>query len=465
MNGQIVMKDGEDFVHSLNKGQAKAVILDPSEAMGAISILEPKWRVDENRKLSFPDIPSLDMIVPFDVRRDGSQKIASPLNGIEKSLSLDDLKAGTETVAADLKPDDVCAYMCTSGSTGFFKLVEFNHERLLEYGHRFAETLEMKETDIYCNDRPLGWMGGYPVMYVATGCTRVCTDNSLGRHHNYPDFMLDLLVREGCTKMYTVPHSLGALVREAAKKDIGGYRLHICGVGSGPVSRAHMKAIGVVADAVLAVYGCTEAGIPTTKKVTEPSAYEDMCVGLPTSGTQVKVVDDDLRELPNGQRGEILLKTSQSSMRYVNADASTRETFLDHGWIRLGDSGVKNDGGELFVVGRKKFAILRGPFVIYPDQMEQRILQCPGVAGAAVAGVPDPVLHEELCACVIREQGASLTEEELRGFCQKLFINSENGELNPMPGYFLFLDALPFNVSGKLDRMALKAKAKSMLRL
>ncbi|GFO45901.1 2-succinylbenzoate--coa ligase [Plakobranchus ocellatus] len=137
-----------------------------------------------------------------------------------------------------------------------------------------------------------------------------------------------------------------------------------------------------------------------------------------------------------------------------------------YGSFWLGDRGYINSKGQITVFGRGAHAIMRGDDVVYPDQLESPILQCPGLAEVLITGVPDLNKFEEICALLVRQSGAGeeLDEADVRRFCQEsLFINPDNPKFNPIPKYFFFVPQIPKLNNGKFDRIAAKRLAAELI--
>ncbi|GFO34821.1 acyl-CoA synthetase family member 2, mitochondrial [Plakobranchus ocellatus] len=461
MNGQICLADGADFLNSLNDGRAKAVLYDPCEKKGAYDILKGRVKIEynnkqDNIKVSCPDVPSLQLMIPCVLNGKGSGK----------SL-LEELKHENESLVVDNGPSFESILMCTSGSTGLFKLASFSGQYPIDWGHHFAQVLGVTRESIYSNDRPLGWLGGYPSITFAVGCTRVIIDASVPRSENYARFYWNVMQKEKCTVAYTVNLLLHSLIEETTENLQKERRLlKSVGVGSDPINKRILQAIGTVSESVVTVYASTEAAVMATCRLTSPrEEFDDFVCGWPTPGSQIKVVDNLMNELPVGHIGEILVKSSLLCSGYINNKMANADTFLSDGWVRLGDRGFFNSKGQISVLGRGTNAIMRGAFVVYPEQLEFRIQRCPGVAGTAITGVPDAKRYEEICALLVRQpEVEAVTEEQVRQFCSKhLFLNDNNVEFNPLPKYYKFVDALPVLASGKLDRAACKRLAAKLV--
>nr|KAG5711843.1 hypothetical protein BaRGS_026284 [Batillaria attramentaria] len=455
MNGQILLADGEDFIGSLKDAGCSAVILDPLQPKGAAAVLEARVHSQEGTHVQYPELPNLHQLFLCHWDTDG-----------EHQSLMDVLEAEQETFIADVTPDDVADVWTTSGSTGFSKLVPRTHDGVLSFGHAFYTYMGLHPGDLYYNDRSLGWSGGFPGSFLTHGTTRVLPDLSKGVPDNAVAFTWDVLSRERITVAFLVPAQLLQIMDycdELKQDDM--WKLHIIGVGGQPIRRKHMEAIGKITERVDVGYGTTEAGIISFKVVTDKDAYEDCNNGQVAEGMEMKIVDDDLQDVPQGQMGEIVVRGTQLFKHYLNNQAATQKAFTPDGWCRTGDVGHINDKGEVFTICRKSYSIMRGPYLLYPGWLEDRISRCPGVEDVMVVPVPDPVLYQELCACLIPQPGASLASEGVRTFCNDLFLTSDKSEMTAVPKYYLFFQQFPTTNTGKTCRRSTTKLAKERLGL
>ncbi|GFO17227.1 cyclohexanecarboxylate-coa ligase [Plakobranchus ocellatus] len=265
------------------------------------------------------------------------------------------------------------------------------------------KVLGVTRESIYSNDRPLGWLGGYPSITFAVGCTRVIIDASVPRSENYARFYWDGIQRKKCTVADTVNLLFYGLIEETSGNLQRERRLlKSVGVGSGSINKCILQAIGTVSESVVTVYASTEAAVMATCRLTSPNEeFDGFVCGWPTPGSQIKVVDNLMHKLPVGHIEEILVKSSLLCSGYINNTKANADTFLSDGSVRLGDRGFFNSKSQISVVGRDKNVIIRDAFVVYPEQLEFRIERCPGVAATAITGVPYAKRYEEICALLV----------------------------------------------------------------
>lgn len=170
-------------------------------------------------------------------------------------------------------------------------------------------------------------------------------------------------------------------------------------------------------------------------------------IGLPMPSTEVGIFDDDGRQLAQGETGEICARGPQVMRGYWQKDNS--EVFFPGGWFRTGDVGFMDTEGFFKIVDRKKDMIKVSGFNVYPNEIENVMAGHPGVLEVAAIGVSDEKSGEVIKAFVVKKD-ESLTEEQLRTFCQKNLTNYK------VPKYFVFRTELPKTNVGKILRRALK---------
>ncbi len=175
-----------------------------------------------------------------------------------------------------------------------------------------------------------------------------------------------------------------------------------------------------------------------------------LSIGLPYRGVAIRIVDDNGRDCPPGEPGELVLKSPVMFRGYWNNTVATLEAIRD-GWYHTGDIGIEDEDGYIFLVDRKKDMIISGGENIYSREVEEALLQHPSVSEVAVIGCPDEQWGEIVCAVVVPVAGAAATAEALAAHCQSLIASYKK------PRKVVFVDELPRMVSGKVDKKALRA--------
>ncbi len=172
-------------------------------------------------------------------------------------------------------------------------------------------------------------------------------------------------------------------------------------------------------------------------------------IGLPVPGTEVRVVDDDGREMPPGEPGELCVRGPQVMLGYWQRADETRKVIDADGWLRTGDIAVIRDDGYLKIVDRKKDMIVVSGFKVYPGEVEEVLSQHPDVREAAVIGVPDEHSGEAVLAVVVPRRDG-VTEESIRSFCHERLTGYK------VPRRVEFRKELPKSAVGKVLRRELR---------
>jgi long-chain acyl-CoA synthetase len=264
---------------------------------------------------------------------------------------------------------------------------------------------------------------------------------------------LTAIQRDGATIFEGVPTMFIALLScsELDKYDTSSLRIAISGGASipAPVLDAFEERFGVV---ILEGYGMTETASTTTfnKSITDRRVYS---VGKPIWGTQTQVWDETGTALPPGKDhvGEVVTRGMHVMKGYLNNPAATSEVFTD-GWLHTGDLGYFDEDGYLFIVSRKKELIIRGGYNVYPSEIEEVLHSHPAVAEAAVIGIPDDRLGEEVMAFVTLQADWSLAAADLIAYCR------DRVAAYKYPRVIEFRDELPKSAFGKILKRELLSR-------
>ena len=200
-------------------------------------------------------------------------------------------------------------------------------------------------------------------------------------------------------------------------------------------------------------YGLTETSSVATAIGGQDAIDKPTSVGPPVPTVSVKIVDDRATRLGIGQTGEVCITGPILMAGYWNKPEATAEAIDADGWLHTGDLGHLDEDGFLFITDRKKDMIIRGGENIYSVEIEQRLVNHPEIADAAIYGVPHPELGEEVKATVQLEEGATLTEAEVKQWV------ADGLAAFKVPAYVdLTFEKLPRNASGKLLKNVLRGE-------
>ncbi|QOV98069.1 AMP-binding protein [Rhodococcus pyridinivorans] len=300
----------------------------------------------------------------------------------------------------------------------------------------------------------------------------VCTPLS----HAGAAFFVPTLLRGGC--LYVLPHFDPALVLEAIEKhrinatmlvptmiymlldhpdfdsrDLSSIETLFYGASAMSPSRLR-EGIERLGPVFFQFYGQSECGMTISVLRKEEHLPDDpsrlASCGRPVPWLDVRLLDDDLNEVPQGELGEICVRGPLVMKGYLNKPEETAEA-LRGGWLHTGDVARADKNGFMTIVDRKKDMIVTGGFNVFPREIEDVISSHPAVASVAVVGVPDTKWGEAVKACVVLRDGQSVPVEEL---IEK--VRAAKGSVHA-PKSVDFLDALPLTPLGKLDKKTLRA--------
>ncbi len=337
---------------------------------------------------------------------------------------------------------DTAVIVYTSGTTGRPKGAELTHIQLYMNADIPGRLVGVQPDDVVIAVLPFFHVFG--LSSILNLCVRFgCAMSLIPRFD--PATVLAAIQRDRATVFDGVPTMFIALLQypDLDSYDVSSLRLAVSGGASipAPVLDAFENRFGVV---ILEGYGLTETASTATqnKSITERRAYS---VGKPIWGTQAQVWDDDGNALPPGKDhvGEVVTRGLHVMKGYLHDPQATAEAFAG-GWFHTGDLGYFDQDGFLFIVGRSKELIIRGGYNVYPAEIEDVLHAHPAVAEAAVIGIPDDRLGEEVMAVVTLGPRASLTAPELIAFCKERIAAYK------YPRVIEFRDELPKNAMGKI---------------
>jgi len=341
---------------------------------------------------------------------------------------------------------ELAVILYTSGTTGKSKGVALSHANLASNARAAASIYEL--------DRERWNLGVLPLSH-SYGLVTLNAGNILGtksvllRWFN-PDAVLDAITRFRVQAMAGVPTMYVYLLNHAGADRFDTSSMRSWGSGAAPlpleIVEPFEKKFG---GRLVEGYGLTEASpVVTSTRLSAPR--KPGSVGQPLPGVEVSILDDDDRALPVGDTGEIGVRGPNVMLGYYGLPDETART-LRNGWLHTGDVGRLDADGFLYVVERKKDLIIRGGFNVYPREVEEVLYAHPAVAEAAVVGMRDPLMGEEVCAFVALKAGATADAEALIDFCRSRLAKYK------CPREMRFLPSLPKNPVGKILRKELRA--------
>ena len=350
----------------------------------------------------------------------------------------------------DVRHDDLAEILYTSGTTGNPKGCVHTHESVVSAGRTGAGVLGLENTDIMLIAMPI-WHSS-PLNNWFMGITSVAGKSVLLREY-HPLHFLEAIQKKSCTAYFGAPISYLMplqMLPNFGEFDLSSMKAWV--YGGGPIAPETVKKLekAYQSDRFFQVYGMTESGPTGTVLYPEDHAEHAGSIGnkaLP--GAELKVMKDDMTPAGPGETGEIWLKAASMMKGYLNNREATEDAFYD-GWYRTGDIARIDKDGYLFIVDRIKDMIVTGGENVYSKEVEDRIMEHPDVAEAAVIGVPNPDWGETVKAIIVPAKGQELTEDDLKDFLSNRLAKFK------IPRKFDFVSELPHTPSGKVMKYKLR---------
>lgn len=382
---------------------------------------------------------------------------AEPLD--DSSLTMFGTFVGGESSEFETRPtspDDTCAILYTSGTTGQPKGAELTHLNI--FSNVVATHEIMQAAPAAHTDEQRTMLVTLPLFHTTGQTVQMNTGLYAGNRvvllpRFEPRMTLDTMAAERVNFWVGVPTMYWALLNFVEQNNLDvstiAENMNVVKSGGAPmpvdVMTAFEKRFNV---RVLEGYGLSETSpLATFNHMQRPS--KPGTVGQSIFGVDVKCVDDDDNEVPRGTRGEIVIRGANIMKGYYKRPEATAEAFRN-GWFHSGDIGTMDEDGFLTIVDRKKDMILRGGYNVYPRELEELMITHPAVSLVAVIGVPDDRLGEEVKAFVVLKKGEQLMEEDLIEWCRTRIAS------NKYPRFVEFRDELPIGNTGKIFKRALK---------
>lgn len=362
-------------------------------------------------------------------------------------------------VSARLTCHEVINMQYTSGTTGFPKGVMLTHHNILNNGFHIGERQKLTGADRLCLTVPLFHCFGLVLGLMAVlthGATMVVLESF------DPLLALASVQKERCTALYGVPTMFIAELNHPMFPmfDLSSLRTGI--MAGSPCPMEIMKR--VIGDMkcrdITIAYGLTEGSpVMTQTSTDDPIEMRVSTVGQRLPGIEVRIVSPETNtEVPPGTQGEVVCRGYNVMKGYYNLPEATAQAIDKDGWLHSGDLGTMDAAGYFKITGRIKDMIIRGGENISPREIEEYLLRMEGIRDVQVVGVASPRFGEEVGAFVIRKDGATITEEDVRDFCRGTIANFK------VPKYVFFVNGYPMTASGKIQKYKLREESLALLK-
>ena len=353
----------------------------------------------------------------------------------------------------DLTGNDILFFQYTGGTTGLSKGAVLTHRNLIANTQQFkAQMPEAVEPgkEVVILALPLYHIFGLMIMlaYMSVGARIILIPNPR-----------DMEAFCGAIKdaKFSVIPGVNTLFQGLAAAptfkdiDLSNYKVAIGG-GAAVIKATSEKWKELTGKHIKEGYGLSETSPILCINPMSVTEFTETC-GLPVPSTDIKLIDDDGDEVPEGEAGEICAKGPQVMRGYWNNDAANVSAFTPDGYFKTGDIGLFTAGGFLKIVDRKKDMVIVSGFNVYPNEVEAVVTSCHGVAECGCIGVPDPKTGEAVRVYVVKAPFAEVTPEEIIAHCRKELAAYK------VPRQIYFVDALPKSNVGKILRRDLRKLA------
>ena len=339
----------------------------------------------------------------------------------------------------------------TTGSTGLPKGAVYPHEQFLRSILYIAMSEGIDASTRWLHAMPAA---GIPIMHMMRNLYHAAASVIVGPWD--ADRALHLMERERTTNTVLVPTMLNSLLesRLLGQTDVSAMRLF--GYGASPLPPATIRlAMQAFGRPFLQMFGTTELMgmsmmlFPSDHELGITSRPEILAsAGKPLPFVDIRIVDDDGRDVAIGDIGELIVRSEVAFAGYWNAPDKDRETIRD-GWIYTGDMARLDDSGYVYLSDRAKFRIKTGGYNVFPTEVENVLAEHPAVNEVAVVGLPDPHWGERIHAVVSILAGQSAGEEELRAFCRDKIATFK------IPKSIEIWQELPKGPTGKIQKRSI----------
>jgi fatty-acyl-CoA synthase len=362
------------------------------------------------------------------------------------------LVAGGSADAPDVAVDsgDVFLLQYTSGTTGFPKGATHTHDTVLWNTLHQVADFGMTYSDVYLSIPALCWAAGlhdFTLAALWAGGTVILHPSRAFD----PGEVFRTIERHGVTMSLFVPTVLRrALEHPLEDHDLSTLRMVLSGGEPVPVPVIEEFQRRLPTCALIQGYGMSEFPTLMTFLDSDYAVSKRGSAGRATRITELRVIDEDGRDVPAGEHGEIVVRSPATMIGYYGRPDATAATIVD-GWLHTGDRGYVDEDGFLFIAGRSKDMIISGGLNVYPAEIERVLEKHPAVKEVAVVGAADEQYGEVGVAHVVIEDGAGVTEADLLALAREHLANYKVPRR-----WVLRTGPLPRTASGKVQKFELR---------
>ena len=353
-----------------------------------------------------------------------------------------------------LTPEDTLDILFTSGTTGRPKGVVTSHGQNIRVFEAWSATVGLRADDNYLIINPFFHSFGYKAGWLAA---------IIRGAHMLPvksfdlDQVLAQIARDRVSMIPGPPTIYQSLLAHPRRGDydLSSLRLAVTGAAPVPVELVRQMREDLGFEVVVTAYGLTEScGVVSICRADDSAERISHSSGRAMDGVEMKCVDAQGNAVSRGEEGEIWFRGFNVMRGYLDDPEETARTITADGWLKTGDVGVMDEDGYVRITDRLKDMFIVGGFNTYPAEIENILCSMPGVARAAVIGIPDERLGEVAQAYIVRAAGATLDEQAVIAWARENMANYK------VPRAVRFVEELPMNAGGKVLKNVLRDQAR-----
>ena len=446
-----------ELEYSLNLVQCKGLItadkFKSSDYVAMLQDLAPELSTVGDGELHAAKLPHLRHVI-----RLGTTKTAGMKNYDEMKTVASAHCLRVDEIAASLSPDDAINIQFTSGTTGFPKGATLTHVNIINNARFIAAAMRLDESDRLCIPVPLYHCFGMVLGNLA--CLSAGAAMIFPAPGFEPQATLAAVAKERCTALHGVPTMFVAMLEDEnfAATDFSSLRTGIMAGSPCPIEVMRQVQDKMNMSEITIAYGMTETSpVSFQSAVDTPLEKRVATVGQVQPHVEVKIVDQNNKIVPLGERGELCARGYLVMRGYWGDEEKTATVIDSDGWMHSGDLAVVDRDGYCNIVGRVKDMVIRGGENIYPREIEEYLFRHPKIIGAQVFGTPDKKYGEELCAWLMIKPGEEMTAEEVKDFCRGQIAHYK------IPHHIRFVQEFPMTITGKPQKFKMREKMNAEL--
>ncbi|MFT6437773.1 MAG: fatty-acyl-CoA synthase [Candidatus Azotimanducaceae bacterium] len=440
-----------ELEYALNKVKCKTIIaaeqFKTSEYLRMLQEMAPELATCQPGQLASAKLPHLRTVIRM------GEAVTPGMFNFDSvcKLGADEHHARIAEIALTLEADDAINIQFTSGTTGNPKGATLSHFNILNNGLQVGAGMRFTSEDRLCIPVPLYHCFGMVMGNLACmthGACAVFPDEGFD-----PEVVLATIAEEKCTALHGVPTMFVAEtdLPNVRDFDLSSLRTGVMAGAPCPLELMHQVIEKLNMSEITIMYGQTETS-PVNHMTDIDAPAEKRCgtVGRVGPYQEIKIIDDNGRVVPLGDKGELCCRGYSVMQGYWDDEARTHETIDPAGWLHSGDLAEMDEEGYVQIVGRIKDMIIRGGENVYPREVEEYLYTHSDIQEAQVFGIPDEKYGEIVCVWVQLKQKGSMNEEDVKHYCRDQITHFK------VPALVRFVDEFPMTVTGKIQKFKMR---------